>query len=85
MRTILLSEANVILDYRTCIMLEVYDENKKLASSQVFSATLVDNLANMKKVIEDKLPGFECKFLTINKKLNNELLTIIDTKYATFI
>lgn len=69
-------KTNVILDYRTAIMMEVY-KAEKLLQSIVFSPALVDNLSTIKELMEKKLPGIVVKFMTANAKLKNDLLTIL--------
>lgn len=62
-----------ILDYRTCIYVEVIRGNKTI-QSQVFSPSLVEKLTDIKRLIEQRLDGVEVKFTTINKKIKHPLL-----------
>jgi hypothetical protein len=64
-----------ILDYRTCIYVEVLD-GVKLIEGRVFSPSLVEKLDEINTLLTKRLsPSLTVKFTTINKKLKHPLLT----------
>jgi hypothetical protein len=63
-----------ILDYRSCIYVEVFEGNK-LIEGKVFSPLLVEKLTEINKLLTERLsPSFTVKFTTLNKKINHPLL-----------
>jgi hypothetical protein len=63
-----------ILDYRSCILIEVFDGNKVI-DSNAFSPLLVEKLTEINKLLTERLsPSLTVKFTTLNKKINHPLL-----------
>lgn len=66
-----------ILDYRTCICVEVNDKNGRPIALSAVSPTQVDRLDNVTPGIHKFFPEATVIFKTLNNKLKHPLLTII--------
>lgn len=75
-KTIFCPKLGSILDYRTCILIEV-KAGDKLIGTQVVSPEVVTGLDELKERLLKQLPHIDVVFKTLNKKLVNNNLILI--------